>query len=101
MPLEFDESRLEDPRAGADALRGLASAAARVRSARTAAAEADLDVLALDGRPRAVVVLGAGAAAAVGDICAAALGPGCPCRWCRCAGTACRAGWAAPTSWSR
>nr|WP_218902518.1 SIS domain-containing protein [Streptomonospora nanhaiensis] len=76
--MEFDESRLEDPRAGADALRGLASAAARVRSARTAAAEADLDVLALDGRPRAVVVLGAGAAAAVGDICAAALGPGCP-----------------------
>ncbi|MDA0566171.1 hypothetical protein LG943_17885 [Streptomonospora sp. S1-112] len=78
MPLEFDESRLEDPRAGEEALRGLASAAARVRAARTAAAEADLEVLARDGRPRAVVVLGAGAAATVGDICAAALGPGCP-----------------------
>ncbi|MUL39943.1 hypothetical protein FZ103_01905 [Streptomonospora sp. PA3] len=78
MPREFDESRLDDPRAGAEALRGAASAAARLRAARTAAAEAPLDVLAEDGRPRSIVVVGAGAAGWAGDILAAVLGPGCP-----------------------
>ncbi|GAA4893281.1 SIS domain-containing protein [Streptomonospora salina] len=78
MPREFDELRLDDPQAGAEALRATASAAARLRAARTAASEAPLEALADDGRPRAVVVVGAGTAGRAGEILAAVLGPGCP-----------------------
>lgn len=63
-------------------LRQVASSAAQVRSAllatQEATAEAGLrDVLA-DGRPRAVVVAGTGAAGLAGDLLAAVCGPGCP-----------------------
>lgn len=78
MPREFDESRLDDPQAGAEALRATAAAAAQLRAARTAASEAPLDALAADGRPRSIVVVGAGAAGFAGEILAAVLGPGCP-----------------------
>ncbi|QBI52734.1 SIS domain-containing protein [Streptomonospora litoralis] len=78
MAAEFDESRLDDPEAGAEALRGAASAAARLRAARTAAAEAPLEVLSRDGRPRSIVVVGAGGAGFAGEVLAAVLGAGCP-----------------------
>ncbi|GAA4950494.1 hypothetical protein GCM10023224_38520 [Streptomonospora halophila] len=78
MPAEPDELRLDDPRAGAEALRATASAAARLRAARGAAAEAPLDALSSEGRPRSLVVVGAGAAGLAGDVLAAVLGPGCP-----------------------
>jgi glucose/mannose-6-phosphate isomerase len=59
-------------------LRQVASSAAQVRSALLATQEAGLrDVLA-DGRPRAVVVAGSGAAGLTGDLLGAICGPGCP-----------------------
>ncbi|MFC3994893.1 SIS domain-containing protein, partial [Nocardiopsis sediminis] len=78
MALPFDESRLDTPGAGAGLLRAAASAAARVRSAHSAAREADLRTLADDGRPRSIVVVGSGAAAFAGDVLDAVLGTGCP-----------------------
>ncbi|RBQ17189.1 mannose-6-phosphate isomerase [Spongiactinospora rosea] len=57
----------------------LASAAAQVRIAGRAVAGAGIDGgLAADGRPRAVVVAGVGAAALAGDLLAAVCGPGAP-----------------------
>ena len=56
----------------------VASSGAQIRIAYRAASEAGLDRLADDGRPRAVVVAGAGAAALAGDILAAVCGPGLP-----------------------
>jgi glucose/mannose-6-phosphate isomerase len=59
-------------------LRLVASAAAQVRSSLLAIQETGLrDVLA-DGRPRAIVVAGTGAAGLAGDLLAAVCGPGCP-----------------------
>jgi glucose/mannose-6-phosphate isomerase len=59
-------------------LRQVASSAAQVRSSLLATQEAGLrDVLA-EGRPRAVVVAGSGAAGLAGDLLAAVCGPGCP-----------------------
>ncbi|WP_046471478.1 SIS domain-containing protein [Allosalinactinospora lopnorensis] len=78
MALVFEERRLDDLSADADALRGVASAAARVRSARSAAREAGLGVLGDEGRPRSIVVAGSGAAALAGDVLEAVLGVGCP-----------------------
>ncbi|GAB3457038.1 hypothetical protein GCM10027570_39170 [Streptomonospora sediminis] len=78
MAHEFDEFRLDDPQAGADALRGAAAAAARLRAARTAANEAPLQALTDEGRPRSIVVVGGGAAGSAGEILAAVLGTGCP-----------------------
>ncbi|MFC7327528.1 SIS domain-containing protein [Marinactinospora rubrisoli] len=83
MPPEFDESRLDDLSAetthGAGGLlRQAASAAAQVRVARSAALEAPLHVLADDGRPRSIVVVGSGPAAFAGEMLDVLLGPGCP-----------------------
>ncbi|ANS65656.1 hypothetical protein SLINC_3432 [Streptomyces lincolnensis] len=80
----LDESLLDTPAALAEAdhrglLRGAAEAGARVRTAARHAAEAGVHDLKPDGRPRAVLIAGPGAAA----ICAADLlgtlaGPGSP-----------------------
>ncbi|QKW06842.1 mannose-6-phosphate isomerase [Streptomyces sp. NA04227] len=80
----LDETLLEDPEALARAdrrglLRGAAEAGARVRTALRHAAEAGIAELQPEGRPRAVLIAGPGAAA----ICAADLlgrlaGVGCP-----------------------
>jgi hypothetical protein len=80
----LDESLLDTPEALAEAdhralLRGAAEAGARVRTAARYAAEAGVHDLKPDGRPRAVLIAGPGAAA----ICAADLlgtlaGPGSP-----------------------
>lgn len=78
-----DESLLDD-QAGIDAadpgfmLRAIASGGPQVREAMALAAEADLSSLGDEGRPRAVVVAGAGTAARTGDILATACGPRCP-----------------------
>ncbi|MFB8775684.1 SIS domain-containing protein [Streptomyces broussonetiae] len=70
----FDEALLDTPEALADAddrglLRGAAEAGARVRTAARYAAEAGVADLKPDGRPRAILIAGPGAAA----ICAADL----------------------------
>jgi glucose/mannose-6-phosphate isomerase len=79
---EFDPARLEDAEAAEAAdpggmLRQVASSAAQVREAQRAAAEAGVAALAEDGRPRAVVVAGMGAAGVAGDVLAAVCGAGC------------------------
>ncbi|TDD75705.1 mannose-6-phosphate isomerase [Actinomadura darangshiensis] len=58
-------------------LRQVASAAAQVREAQRTAAEAGVASLAEDGRPRAIVVAGMGAAGIAGDVLAAVCGEGC------------------------
>ncbi len=78
----LDPSRLEDAEAAEAAdpggmLRQVASSAAQVREAQRAAAEAGVGALAEDGRPRAVVAVGMGAAAVAGDVLAAVCGAGC------------------------
>lgn len=78
-----DEALLDDPDRlrEADAsgmLRALASAGAQVREAAALAAEANLTALADEGRPRAVVVAGAGTAARTGDLLETVAGPRCP-----------------------
>ena len=72
-----DAARLEagDP---AGMLRAVASSAAQVREAAVLAAEAGIERLADDGRPRAVVVCGMGGSGIAGDVLAAVAGPGCP-----------------------
>jgi len=59
-------------------LRAVASGAAQVREAAVLCAEAGLDQLADEGRPRAVVVCGMGGSGVAGDVLAAVAGPGCP-----------------------
>ena len=59
-------------------LRQVASAAAQVRAAARAAAEADLDELLAGGRPRAIVVSGMGGSGIAGEVLAAVAGRGCP-----------------------
>ncbi|HEU4422366.1 MAG TPA: SIS domain-containing protein [Pilimelia sp.] len=56
-------------------LRATASAGAQVRESAALAAEANLAALADEGRPRAVVVAGAGTAARTGDVLATVAGP--------------------------
>jgi hypothetical protein len=56
-------------------LRATASAGAQVRESAALAAEANLTALADEGRPRAVVVAGAGTAARTGDVLATVAGP--------------------------
>ncbi|OJF16108.1 SIS domain-containing protein [Couchioplanes caeruleus] len=78
-----DESLLEDEKAmlGNDPggmLRATASAGAQVRESAALAAEANLSVLADEGRPRAVVVAGIGTAGLTGNILATVAGPRCP-----------------------
>jgi len=79
----FDHELLDDAQALAarDAggmLRAIASAGAQVREAAALTAETDLSGLADEGRPRAVIVAGAGTAARTGDILATVAGPRCP-----------------------
>jgi glucose/mannose-6-phosphate isomerase len=75
----FDHELLDDaPKMSAHdpggMLRGIASAGAQVREAAALTAETDLSHLADEGRPRAVVVAGAGTAARAGDILATVAG---------------------------
>ncbi|TDB97774.1 SIS domain-containing protein [Actinomadura sp. 7K534] len=82
MSAGLDPARLEDAAAveaadPAGMLRQVASSAAQVREAQRAAAEAGIAGLAEDGRPRAIVVAGMGAAGLSGDVLAAVCGPGC------------------------
>jgi hypothetical protein len=77
-----DSGRLDDPGAIEDAdpggmLRQVASSAAQIREARRLAAEAGIETLAEDGRPRAVVVTGMGGSGISGDVLAAVCGLGC------------------------
>ncbi|MFJ5265836.1 SIS domain-containing protein [Streptomyces sp. NPDC088387] len=80
----LDESLLDTPEALADAdhrglLRGAAEAGARVRTAARHAAEAGVTDLKPDGRPRAVLIAGPGAAAiCVADLLGTLAGPGSP-----------------------
>ncbi|MGC4805029.1 SIS domain-containing protein [Micromonospora sp. DT233] len=78
-----DEALLDDPAALAELdpggmLRFTASAGAQVRESAALAAEANLAVLADDGRPRAVVIAGIGTAGRTGDVLATVAGPRCP-----------------------
>jgi glucose/mannose-6-phosphate isomerase len=73
VTIEVDESRLDDPEALAAAdpeqmLRAVATSAAQVRAARTAAVDAGLEALREEGRPRAVVVAGMGGSGIAGDV---------------------------------
>ncbi|MET7880674.1 SIS domain-containing protein [Micromonospora profundi] len=80
---DADEALLDNPDALAEhdpggMLRHTASAGAQVRESAALAAEANLAVLADDGRPRAVVVAGIGTAGRTGDVLATVAGPRCP-----------------------
>ncbi|MBB5870251.1 hypothetical protein F4553_003630 [Allocatelliglobosispora scoriae] len=79
----IDEALLDDaPRLAANdpggMLRATASAGAQVREAAALTAESNLAMLADEGRPRAVVIAGAGTAARTGDVLATVAGPRCP-----------------------
>ncbi|MGW1587199.1 SIS domain-containing protein [Streptomyces sp. NPDC002386] len=80
----LDESLLDSPEGLADAdrrglLRGAAEAGARVRTAVRHAAEAGVAELKPDGRPRAVLIAGPGAAATqTADLLGTLAGPGSP-----------------------
>lgn len=78
-----DEALLDDADALAEhdpggMLRFTASAGAQVREAAALTAEANLSVLADEGRPRAVVIAGIGTAGRTGDVLATVAGPRCP-----------------------
>ncbi len=78
-----DEALLDNPDALAEhdpggMLRFMASAGAQVRESAALAAEANLTVLADEGRPRAVVIAGIGTAGRTGDVLATVAGPRCP-----------------------
>ncbi|MET7965335.1 SIS domain-containing protein [Micromonospora sp. NPDC005305] len=78
-----DESLLDNPDRLAEhdpggMLRFTASAGAQVRESAALAAEANLTVLADEGRPRAVVIAGIGTAGRTGDVLATVAGPRCP-----------------------
>ncbi|MEU6073229.1 SIS domain-containing protein [Micromonospora sp. NPDC047074] len=80
---EPDEALLDNPDALAEhdpggMLRHTASAGAQVRETAALAAEANLQVLADEGRPRAVVIAGIGTAGRTGDVLATVAGPRCP-----------------------
>ncbi|MBM7492619.1 MULTISPECIES: SIS domain-containing protein [Micromonospora] len=80
---DADEALLDNPEALAEhdpggMLRHTASAGAQVRESAALAAEANLGVLADDGRPRAVVIAGIGTAGRTGDVLATVAGPRCP-----------------------
>jgi glucose/mannose-6-phosphate isomerase len=78
-----DESLLDDEKQMLDndpggMLRATASSGAQVRESAALAAEADLSVLADEGRPRSVVVAGIGTAGLTGNILATVAGHRCP-----------------------
>ncbi|MBO2448429.1 bifunctional phosphoglucose/phosphomannose isomerase [Actinomadura barringtoniae] len=80
---DLDPARLDDAAAieAADQggmLRQVASSAAQIREAARLTAEAGLDALAEEGRPRAIVVTGMGGSGISGDVLAAVCGIGCP-----------------------
>lgn len=80
---EVDEARLDDLDALAERdpggmLRHIASGGAQVRESAALTAEANLSVLADEGRPRAVVIAGIGTAGRTGDVLATVAGPRCP-----------------------
>ncbi|MEW2354178.1 bifunctional phosphoglucose/phosphomannose isomerase [Spirillospora sp. NPDC029432] len=82
MSVGVDSGRLDDPGAIEEAdpggmLRQVASSAAQIREARLLAAEAGIETLAEDGRPRAIVVTGMGGSGISGDVLAAVCGSGC------------------------
>jgi glucose/mannose-6-phosphate isomerase len=73
VTIEVDESRLDDPEALAagdpqQMLRAVATGAAQVRAARTAAFDAGVDALKEEGRPRALVVAGMGGSGIAGEV---------------------------------
>src|SRR4051812_6840154 len=72
-----DAARLEANDPGG-MLRATASAGAQVREATALTAEVNLTGLADEGRPRALVIAGAGTAARTGDFLATVAGPRCP-----------------------
>jgi hypothetical protein len=79
----LDLDLLDDPTAleAADPggmLRATASAGAQVRESAALAAEANLEAIADEGRPRAVVVAGVGTAARTGDVLDTVAGARCP-----------------------
>ena len=81
--MTLDERLLDDPDGLAEAdpsgsLRALAGAGAQVRAALTATADAGLDRVTADGRPRAVVVASLGGSAVVGDVLTLLAGSGSP-----------------------
>jgi glucose/mannose-6-phosphate isomerase len=59
-------------------LRDIATSGAQVRASLAACAEAGLDALAADGRPRSIVVAGMGGSGISGDVLAAVAGAQCP-----------------------
>ncbi|GIF19188.1 hypothetical protein BJ973_006235 [Actinoplanes tereljensis] len=78
-----DESLLDDEKSmlandPGGMLRATASAGAQVRESAALAAEADLSMMADEGRPRAVVVAGIGTAGLTGNILATVAGHRCP-----------------------
>lgn len=80
MTVEVDEQVLDDVSAMAardpdQMLRAVATGAAQIRSALTAAADAGLEQLEELGRPRAVVVAGMGGSGIAGDVLAAIAAP--------------------------
>ncbi|WDZ86983.1 SIS domain-containing protein [Micromonospora cathayae] len=80
---DADEALLDNPDALAEQdpggmLRHTANAGAQVRETAALAAEANLQVLADEGRPRAVVIAGIGTAGRTGDVLATVAGPRCP-----------------------
>ncbi|SIR40794.1 SIS domain-containing protein [Micromonospora avicenniae] len=80
---EADEALLDNADALAERdpggmLRHTAAAGAQVRESAALAAEANLSVLADEGRPRAVVIAGIGTAGRTGDVLATVAGPRCP-----------------------
>ncbi|MFE0589719.1 SIS domain-containing protein [Micromonospora echinospora] len=80
---EANEALLDNPDALAEQdpggmLRHIASAGAQVRETAALAAEANLQLLADEGRPRAVVIAGIGTAGRTGDVLATVAGPRCP-----------------------
>src|SRR5512139_1125574 len=81
--IKIDTGRLDDAEAltagdPGEMLRQVASSAAQIREARLLAAEAGLERLAEDGRPRAIVVTGMGGSGISGDVLNAVCGIGCP-----------------------
>lgn len=77
--MTFDEERLDDEAAltagdPGQMLRAVATAGAQVRASLQAAADAGLDKLGTDGRPRAVVTTGMGGSGIAGDVLAAICG---------------------------
>jgi glucose/mannose-6-phosphate isomerase len=81
--LDLDLDRLDDVAAMAacdphDMLRAVATSAAQVRASLTASRESSLRAIAVETRPRALVVAGMGGSGICGDVLASVAGPRCP-----------------------